>query len=735
MSPALSSPVPGAYAPSDLRSAYDLVAASENDGSGQTIAIVDADADPDLATDLSAYRSQYGLPACTTSSGCLQILNEHGGTSLSGIPTDSTDGWEFEQSLDVEMVSAICPNCNIVMFEANSDSTVDLGTAENAAATAGYKFISNSWSGLDSPGESYYDTAYFNHPGVVTAFASGDTGYSAAYPASSELVTAVGGTYLNDNGGTWTQTVWNNNAVDAGATGSGCSSGEPKPSWQIDTASGDCPNRTENDVSAAAAAPTGFSVYDSYGPASYCGGWCYGWGTSAATPIVTSVYALAGTPTPNTYPSQYPYMDSGAGLTKVTSGNNKFNANGTTYTCEPNRQYLCNAGDSLSGGYNGPTGWGTPNGANLSSFTDTDTTADVVSAINPGTYDLEAGYDYPLPAIQAYTTGSSQTFTYTASGLPSGMTIDSSTGAISGPLSNSGTSTVTVTVADTTGATTTIKFDIVAVASLTSNFHATTGAVPLALDGKCMDDTNGSSTNGNKVQIWGCSGGANQKWTYAPSPYPGGLGTLKHNGKCLAVSGGGIADGTKVELWTCNGTESQQWYIAGYGELLNGGSGTCLDDPSSSTTNGKQLDIHSCTVTSTGATTSNQAWTLPASPIQSGISGMCASDRNGSNANGTYIWLWACGGQSSQNWTISRSGSLQIEGKCLSVAGRGTTNGSLTELWTCASTSDQYWYMTGTGEIENNASEKCLASSGTGNGARLELEDCTGAPGEIWAQS
>ena len=172
---------------------------------GETVAIVDAYGDPTINADLSNYRSANGLSVCDTQSGCLHVFNENGGTSLPAAPPGDEIGWEDETALDTEMVSAICPNCSIDLIEANSPSTVDLGTAENAAVARGDKFISNSWSGADLPGESVYDAEYFNHPGVAMTFASGDYGYGASYPASSPLVTSVGGTYLTGGGSSaWT---------------------------------------------------------------------------------------------------------------------------------------------------------------------------------------------------------------------------------------------------------------------------------------------------------------------------------------------------------------------------------------------------------------------------------------------------------------------------------------------------------------------------------------------------
>jgi hypothetical protein len=736
-----AAPVTGSYGPSDLQAAYNLASAASANGTGTTVAIVDAYADPNLTSDLAHYRANYGLTACTTAPapGCLTVLNQNGTASLTGIPADSTGGWEGEQALDVEMVSAICPNCNIVMYEANSDNLSDLGTAENTAA-AKYKFVSNSWSGLfDTPGESFYDTQYFNHPGVVTAFASGDFGYGAEYPASSELVTSVGGTYLTmSNGARASETVWNDSI---GATGSGCSAGEPKPSWQTDTGSSGCANRTENDVAAVASGPDGIALYDSYN--SSAGGvtcndsgvsgddWCKAYGTSVATPIITSVYALAGTPAANTYPSQYLYQNSAStGFNRITSGSNVISGTGAM-TCESNRQYLCNAGSTYAGStYNGVTGWGTPNGVSAFAAPTTQT----VSVINPGTYDLEAGINYTLPAITAYDSAGSAMWLYSATGLPSGMSINSSTGSISGAPSAPGSSSVAVTVSDGT-VSTTVTFNIVAAPSLDAAYHPGTGPVRLDLGGKCMDDTGNSSNNGTKIQIWACNGGGAQNWTFYPDTDPGDAGQLTIHNKCLDIVNGGKTNGTKLQLWACNGNPQQQWFIVGSaGELYSPYSGKCAEDPYSSTTNGRQLDIWDCNLGT------NQAWTLPASPVLSGLDGKCLDDRGGSSANGTVIQSYACNGLATQKWTVSLNGQLEINGKCVDATGYGTVNGTEMQLYACNNNPtiyNQIWVVTGTGQLENLNAQKCLAIPGnlTVDGTQLQLQDCYGQPGEIWAES
>jgi N-acetylneuraminic acid mutarotase len=280
------------------------------------------------------YRAQYGLPACTTANGCFRKVAQDGSTNYP--PADSS--WASEESLDVDMVSAICPNCHILLVEANDSSIENLGTAVNEAVALGAKYVSNSYGGSEDPSETAADNAYYNHPGVAMTVSSGDYGYGAYYPAASQYVTAVGGTTLSRDSSVtrgWAESAW------AGA-GSGCSTYDPKPSWQKDTG---CANRTIADVSAVADPNTGVAVYDSYGAGA--GGWGVWGGTSVASPVIASTYALAGSPETGTYPASYLYADTAA-LNDVTSGRNGY--------CSP--AYLCTAGT----GYDGPTGLGTPNG-------------------------------------------------------------------------------------------------------------------------------------------------------------------------------------------------------------------------------------------------------------------------------------------------------------------------------------------------------------------------------------
>ncbi len=318
---------PSGYGPADIQSAYSLPSSG---GSGATVAIVDAYDDPNAEADLATYRSTYGLPECSSSNGCFSKVGEDGSSSL----PQADAGWAEEISLDLDMVSATCPQCHILLVEADQPSMEDLGASVNTAVSLGAKYVSNSYGGGESSEDSSYDSQYFDHPGVAITASAGDSGYGPEYPAASANVTAVGGTSLSGGSGDWSESVWN-------GTGSGCSQYDPKPAWQTD---GDCGNRTIADVSAVADPATGVAVYDSYGGDS--GFEVFG-GTSASSPIIASVYALAGTPSSGSSPASFPYSHTSA-LNDVTSGSNG--------SC--GGSYLCTG----TGGYDGPTGLGTPNG-------------------------------------------------------------------------------------------------------------------------------------------------------------------------------------------------------------------------------------------------------------------------------------------------------------------------------------------------------------------------------------
>jgi len=426
------------YGPGDLRSAYGLARAVSR-GRGRTIAIVDAYKDPNAASDLAHYRSHYGLPACTKANGCLHIINQNG--HASPLPSASRD-WALEESLDLDMVSAICPKCHITLVEGYRPYTRSLGIAENTAAGKA-RYISNSWSTEEFGGEGSFNH-YFRHAGHAIVVASGDFGYlnSAAppaigtrpqsYPGVVQTVTSVGGTRLvhrKSGSRGWTETVWGT-ATNAGFEGtqSGCSTLQPKPSWQH-KAGDTCARRTQNDVAAVADPDTGVAVYDTYGYP----GWLQMGGTSAATPIITAIYALAGEPAARSYPASYIYSHPKS-FHDITAGQNG--------TCSP--AYLCHA----EHGYDGPTGVGTPSGAyGLSPYN-----VNPITLINPGAKTAHRGSWFSLTISGLDRRAAADWLKYTATGLPAGLRISgishSTNGKITGKPTAAGTFHVTVHARD-----------------------------------------------------------------------------------------------------------------------------------------------------------------------------------------------------------------------------------------------------------------------------------------------
>jgi subtilase family serine protease len=233
------------------------------------------------------------------------------------------------------MASAICPNCHILLVEATSSTFANLGTAVNRAATLHANAISNSYGGSDSRDAT---NSPFNHPGIAITASSGDSGFGVSYPASSRFVTAVGGTTLTaaSNSRGFTETVWN-------GAGSGCSRFNTQLSGQAGAGTG-CSRRAVADVSAVADPNTGVAVFDSTPFQGRSGWWVVG-GTSASSPIIAGVYALAGNAA--SINNNFPYAHASS-LFDVTSGSNG--------TCSPSQ--LCTA----RVGWDGPTGLGTPNG-------------------------------------------------------------------------------------------------------------------------------------------------------------------------------------------------------------------------------------------------------------------------------------------------------------------------------------------------------------------------------------
>jgi hypothetical protein len=328
-----SFPEPSFGSPASLQEAYDLTALAASSGKGVTVALVEIGADPTAEADLAHYRDFYELPPCTAGGGCFQMVNKDGGAA---IPSD--DGSSIgETSLDMDAVSALCPNCNILVVV--SENVPGAATAQATAVRMGAHVISDSWALQE---ENIYET--FNFPGVATVASSGDRGYqeqpgpgSFAAPSALPNTTAAGGTDLETaatSGGPslrgFTETAWD-------GSGSTCDPYIAKPPWQSD---GGCSGRTVADLSAVGGTP--IPVWSSTK-----GGWRYGYGTSLSAPLIAAFYALTGAPAQN--PS-WAYQSATA-FNDITVG-----ANGT---CPTTSRYLCQAGP----GYDGPTGVGSISGS------------------------------------------------------------------------------------------------------------------------------------------------------------------------------------------------------------------------------------------------------------------------------------------------------------------------------------------------------------------------------------
>jgi hypothetical protein len=325
--------VPAGFGPKSLILAYNPgVAATYPAGVGSPgtiVAIVDAFGYTNAERDLNVYRTTFHLGPCTTANGCFTKYNQNG--VQGSYPADNV-GWAQETALDLDMASAMCPHCKIMLVESNSDFTNSLAAAVKTAVVKGAHVVSNSYGGPEC-GSACDANAAYNHAGVAITASTGDEGYNdhedppphgAESPASSQYVTAVGGTSLHKatNARGWTETAWRDG-------GSGCSKFYPKPAWQHDTL---CTKRMEADISAVAD-PTSKtnSSWQVYG------------GTSVSAPLVGGIYgAKGGTVTRGSL------YAAGVHLNDVTTGAN--GSCGGTYFC------------TARAGYDGPTGLGTPHG-------------------------------------------------------------------------------------------------------------------------------------------------------------------------------------------------------------------------------------------------------------------------------------------------------------------------------------------------------------------------------------
>lgn len=481
----------GGLTPGDLGTAYGLPTTG---GHGQTVAIVDAYNDPGINADLQTFDTNYGLTSCSTTNGCLKVVNETGGSAL---PPDDTSGWSVEESLDVETVHSVCQGCKIILVEATSPSNSDLATAENTAVALGANEVTNSFGEPES-GTSPGFQAAFNHPGVVITASSGDDGFDfydllASYnepsiPAAYNTTVSVGGTslYLNQTANRQSESVWNDNGPRdvlqqafgeaLGAGGGGCSTLFSARRWQTSLSvwgrTGCGSNRLDNDVAADADYLTGFDIYDSYNcgsaPCPSTPGWLTVGGTSLSSPIIASAYALAGGARGVAYPALTLYGHQRNADDITTGGNGWCDGEGASQCPNPNSSGngLVDCSYTAGGiptvgirtcdaslGYDGPTGVGTPNG--LALFIRTGPSATIsgpatVTHHTSRTWTASTSDPFPGGAVTSYKWN-----------WGDGTTTTTSTGSASHTYATGGvTRTITLTVTDSYGMTGSTTFKV-----------------------------------------------------------------------------------------------------------------------------------------------------------------------------------------------------------------------------------------------------------------------------------
>jgi hypothetical protein len=281
------SPGPTGYSPAQVRHAYgfDQITFANGtitgDGSGTTIAIVDAYDDPNIANDLHQFDVRFGLPDPTFTK-----VNENGGSSMPA----ANGGWASEIALDVEWAHAIAPGASILLVEANDATYNNLLTAVRFAANqTNVVAVSMSWGGGEFPGETSFDSSFqtpLGHSGVTFVASSGDSGAPPSYPATSPNVLSVGGTTLSldSSGNILGESAWS-------GSGGGISSVEPQPSYQNGVVTQSSTQRTNPDVAYDADPNTGFPVYDSFNNGT-AAPWSQFGGTSDAAPQWAALIAI-----------------------------------------------------------------------------------------------------------------------------------------------------------------------------------------------------------------------------------------------------------------------------------------------------------------------------------------------------------------------------------------------------------------------------------------------------------
>lgn len=458
-------------------------------GSGQTIAIVDAYNDPNIASDLNTFDTQFGLPACTTTNGCLTVDTPQG--------TPSTDsGWALEISLDVEWAHSIAPGAKIVLVESSTSSLGNLLSAVDTAVGIGAKQVSNSWGGSEFSTESSYD---YHYNSATTSFfvSSGDGGHGVEWPAASPYVVSVGGTSLTTgSSGNWvSETAWSD-------SGGGISAYEPKPSYQNNFNTNS--NRAVPDVSYDGNPSTGVYVYDSVPIDGESGWWVVG-GTSAGAPQWAAISAIANSQNAKLASASFGTSNALYGAASGAPSSNPYLANYHDITSGSNGNCgaLCNAAP----GYDEVTGLGSPQVNNLVPYLSPLSTPDFTISASSSSLTATSGSSNSSTITVTSVNGFSGTVSLLSS--PSSSSTLSST-SVTVPASGSATATLTLTpttsttytITGTSGSlthSTTVTVTVPTVPSAPQNLVATAGNVQVTLAWSAPSSNGGSAVTGYDV--------------------------------------------------------------------------------------------------------------------------------------------------------------------------------------------------------------------------------------------
>jgi hypothetical protein len=458
----------GGYTADQIASAYGLsglyasggAGGGADQGAGQSVAVLELE--PYTASDIATYEQCYGVNA--------QVAN---------VPVDggASGGQSGEAALDIENVIGLAPQANVIVYEGPNSGSGPYDTFNAIISQHAAQVVTASWGQcepLNGFSQAQAENTLFQEAaaeGMSILSASGDGGAEDCFPesptvsvddpASQPYITGVGGTHLSSLGPRPSESVWNDRA-QVGAGGGGISSFWTMPAYQSTapsalrvinsastgstcaTSSGVC--REVPDVSADADPGTGYVIYwtggGSSAPINNPQGWQVVGGTSGAAPTWAALIALTnasaackGVAIGFANPALYYAAATayGSDFNDVTSGNNDMT--GT------------NRGQFAAGpGYDMASGLGSPNGSALAASLCTDS----IALANPGTQRSVLNSPVSLQLRSSDTRG--QAVSYDAAGLPTGLSIDASSGRITGRPRRDGTSMVTITASDSAGA-------------------------------------------------------------------------------------------------------------------------------------------------------------------------------------------------------------------------------------------------------------------------------------------